>query len=100
MRKGGVSSAGDIAKALLVKLGAAQKINKEEIEASWKEVAGATAFRHSRPGALKKKILVVRVDNPGWNQELLMQKRKLLKGLKRRFGKDRIQDIHFKAGEF
>lgn len=96
----GVSSAGDIAKALVAKLGAANKITKEDIEAGWKEAAGESAFKHSRPGALKKKVLVVKVDNPGWNQALLMQKRKLLKGLKRRFGKDRIQDIHFKVGEF
>jgi predicted nucleic acid-binding Zn ribbon protein len=96
----GVSSAGDIAKALVAKLGAANKITKEDIEVYWKELAGETAFKHSRPGALRKKVLVIKVDNPGWNQQLLMQKRKFLKGLKRRFGKDRILDIHFKAGEF
>jgi predicted nucleic acid-binding Zn ribbon protein len=96
----GISSAGDIAKLLVAKLEKQNKITKEDIESSWKELVGELGFKHSRPGALRKKVLLIRVDNPGWNQELLIRKRQLLKGLKRRFGKDRILDIRFKTGEF
>ena len=54
----------------------------------------------SRPLELRKDVLTVRVDSSSWMQELAMQKRGLLKGLKREFGKDRITEIHFKLGEF
>lgn len=73
---------------------------KEEVESWWLELAGEDAFKHSRPVGLKKKVFVVRVDSSSWLEELVMRKRRLLKGLKQRMGRDRISEIHFKIGEF
>ena len=73
---------------------------EEDIEALWKELAGNDGARHSKPIRIQKTVLNVLVDSSGWMQELSMKKRALLKGLKRRLGKDRISEIRFKIGEF
>lgn len=73
---------------------------KEDMDSCWKSLAGEGAFRHSRPFDLKRKVLTVRVDNSAWMQDLVMRKRQLLKGLKRKFGKDKIAEVRFRIGEF
>ena len=100
MKKLDATPIGDVLKSIFEKIGKEKTISKEEIEAAWKELAGEAAFKHSRPASFRKNILTVRVDSSVWMQELSMKKRKLLKGLKRTLGKDRITEIHFKTGEF
>ena len=73
---------------------------QEDMESLWKELVGQDGFSHSRPVAIRKKVLNVLVDNSSWMQELSMRKRNILKGLKRKLGKDRISEIHFRIGEF
>ncbi len=91
---------GDVLKAIFQRLENEQDISREGMEDCWKRLAGETAFRHSKPTDLRRKVLTVRVDSSGWLQELSLQKRRLLKGLQRELGKDRISEIHFKIGEF
>lgn len=91
---------GDIVKSVFTRIEESKKISKEDIDGLWKRVAGEAAFNHSRPTTLRKMVLSIRVDNSGWLQNLVMQKRRILKELKRELGKDRISDIHFKIGEF
>ncbi len=100
MKKKVASSLGDILPEIVRRLEKEKNPSKESIDAEWKAICGDSAFKHSRPGTLRKKILTVKVDSPAWLQELDLQKRKLLKGLKRIFGKDRISEIRFKIGEF
>ena len=98
--KRSVSPISDVIKNVFERLEKGANSSKEEMELCWKELVGEKGFERSRPVSLKNKILNVRVDSSGWMQELSMQKRQLLKGLKRRLGKDRISEIHFKIGEF
>ena len=91
---------GDVLKNVFLEIEKNQEFSEDEISRLWKELAGEIGFRHSRPEALKRKILRVRVDNSAWLQELTLRKRELLKGLKRTLGKDKISEIHFRIGEF
>ena len=91
---------GEILKTVFGEMDTQKNLFREDVESRWKEVAGESAAKHSRPIVLKKKILTVWVDSSGWMQELTMRKRSLLKGLKRMFGKDKISELHFKIGEF
>ena len=91
---------GDILPEVVRRLEKEKNPSKETIDLEWKTVAGDSAFKHSRAASLRKKVLTIRVDSSAWLQELDLQKRKLLKGLKRVFGKDRISEIRFKIGEF
>ena len=77
-----------------------KSFTREDVEERWKEIVGEAGFSHSRPVVFRKGILSVRVDNSVWLQELAMKKRKILKGLQRQLGKDKISDIQFKIGDF
>lgn len=100
MNKQGASPIGDVLKSVFERLEKEKKSTKEEIEEVWKSIVGEKGFKHSRPSSLKKNILYVNVDSSVWLHSLSLEKRQILKGLKREFGKDKIQDIHFKTGEF
>lgn len=99
-RKKPASSIADILGGVLGKLEKQKNSSKEEMEVYWKQLAGEKAFVHSRPVSIRKKILTVRVDTSAWLEHLVLNKRKLLKGLKRTLGKDKISELHFKIGEF
>jgi predicted nucleic acid-binding Zn ribbon protein len=90
----------DIVKNVFLKLENEKTFSKEDVEASWKEIAGEAGFKHSRPMTLRGGVLTVCVDSSVWMQEMNMQKRRILKRLKSAFGKDRISELHFKIGEF
>ena len=94
-----ISPIGDVIKNVFANLESAANPSRESIELLWKELVGEDGFRHSRPVAIRKNILNVIVDNSVWMQELAMQKRSILKGLKRKLGRDRISEINFKIGE-
>jgi predicted nucleic acid-binding Zn ribbon protein len=90
----------EVLKSVFTQLENRKISSQEEIESLWKSLVGDAGFKHSRPASLKKSVLTVKVDSSTWMQELSMQKRQLLKGLKRDLGKDRISEIQFRIGEF
>lgn len=89
----------EIVKSVFRQIESGKTLVREDVENRWKELVGESGFKHSRPVTLRKNILTVTVDNPGWLQEMSMKKRMLLKRLKMTFGKDKISKIHFKIGE-
>ena len=95
-----VSRVADVLKDLFGKLEKNKGFFKEEIEATWEKVAGQKAFKHSRPVSLRKKILSIYVDSSVWMEELTLKKRFLLKGLRKELGREKIEEIRFKVGEF
>jgi len=89
----------EIIKVVFARLESEKLFSKEDVESQWKILVGALAAKHTRPASLRKKVLTVFVDSSGWMQEMTLQKRKILKELKRLFGKDKISRIHFRIGE-
>ena len=98
-RKGQITPVSEIVKAVFARLENEKTFSKEDIEERWKELMGPAGAKHSRPASLRKGMLTVFVDSSGWMQEMSMQKRKILKQLKRQFGKDKISGIQFRIGE-
>ena len=92
-------SIGEILKGVFSQMESGKTLVREDVESRWKELVGESGFKHSRPVALRKSILTVFVDSPGWLQEMSIKKRALLKRLKMTFGKDRISKIQLKIGE-
>ena len=95
-----VSPIREVIQSVFTKLEGAARPFQEDMESLWRELVGQDGSRHSRPVAIRKKVLNVLVDNSAWMQELTMRKRSILKGLKRRLGRDRISEINFRIGEF
>ena len=90
----------DVLKSVFEKIENGRTFTREDVEARWVKLVGDAGFKHSRPVVFKKTVLTVYVDTSVWMQELSMQKRKILKGLQRELGKDKISEIQFKIGEF
>ena len=90
----------DILKTVFEKIESGKTYTREDVEAQWLKMVGEPGFKHSRPIVFKKNILTVSVDSSVWLHELSMQKRKILKGLQKELGKDKISEIQFKIGEF
>ena len=99
MSRGKITPIGDIVRSVFERIEKEKSFTREDIEERWKEMAGQDAARHTRPASLRKGVLTVFVDSSPWMQQMNYEKRKLLKQLKRAFGKDRISGIHFKIGE-
>ena len=100
MRKSKPSPIGEIVQSVFARIEKEKAFSKEGVDSLWKDLVGEAAFRHSRPATLRNKVLTVRVDSSAWMHELSIQKRKILKDLKREFGKDKLLDVHFRIGEF
>lgn len=89
---------GDVLKNVVAKLDD-KLCTEDEIIEVWAEVVGSAGGRHSKPVSLRQKVLRVHVDSSAWIHSLTLNKRKCLKKLQTRFGKDKITDIRFRVGE-
>ena len=72
---------------------------KEIILNAWERVAGKRAAAHSRPVAIKRKILTIEVDSSTWLYALNLKKRHILKDIKRVLQQYKIEDIRFRMGD-
>lgn len=52
---------------------------------SWDSIVGFDLCGHCQPGNLKKGMLVIRVDHPGWHQKFLLSEKRILRDLKAKF---------------
>ncbi len=89
----------DIIKSVFKTLSKAPNPTSDEISKIWRETAGKKAAAHSRPASLAKKRLVVDVDGSSWLYELTLNRKKLLAGLKKKLGEDKIKELQFRIGE-
>lgn len=88
-----------VIKSLIEKLDKSSGPTSDSIEKIWKEIAGRKASSHSKPTSLRKKRLIINVDGSSWLYELTLRKNELLAGLKKRLGKDKIEELQFRIGE-
>lgn len=80
------------------KLSSANGFKKAWIEKHWKEIVGEQASKHSYPAKTEHEVLVVNVDSSAWNQELFMNKGKILNKINHPFSKKIIIEIKCKIG--
>jgi predicted nucleic acid-binding Zn ribbon protein len=88
---------GDLVKSLIQKLDAEKDIDEDDLLKVWERAAGKKASEHSRPVALFRKDLKIKVESSSWIQELTLNKRQILKKLQSHFGRDKIKDLKFKV---
>jgi len=88
-------SAADLVTALVQRLESAQPDWRSELAEAWPALAGRPADRHTRPGRVDGKCLVVFVDSPGWMHELSRSpfRRDCLARIQARFGAGRIASL-------
>ncbi|MEM9480661.1 MAG: DUF721 domain-containing protein [Verrucomicrobiota bacterium] len=81
------------------RLGLEDQLTEQELIAAWKEIVGDFLSEHSRPTAVRKRILEVSVLQSAVLFTLEREMKPVIaKKLRERFGEDRIRDIRFRVG--
>lgn len=60
---------------------------------SWKEIVGEKISAHSKVIDLVKGSIVIEVDHPGWSQQILFQKKRIISSLSKSFPELDIRNI-------
>ena len=68
------------------------------LSACWTELVGETLGEHSRPAAMKGKLLMVHVSSPVWLHEMRFLKADLIDNINLLLGPPGVKDIRFKVG--
>jgi predicted nucleic acid-binding Zn ribbon protein len=90
---------GEILSRLFAARGWGRRQGRLHLERAWAEAAGSEYAAHTRPGALRRGVLEVTVDNAVLLQELAhFHKRRLLEQLRRQLPGTPLTDLRFRAG--
>ncbi len=73
--------------------------SKEKILIAWQKVVGKRAVTHSRPVSIRKKILTIEIDSSTWMYALSLEKKRILRDLKKEMGEDRLKGVRFRIGD-
>ncbi len=63
----------------------------------WKSVVGDKLAAHSKIIDLDRGSIIVEVDHPGWSQQILLQKKRIVSSLSRSFPELQIQNIQIRV---
>ena len=66
---------------------------------SWDTIVGMDLSCHCKPGNLKKGLLIIYVDHPGWHQKFLLSEKRILGELKHRFPDLEIRRLAYQYQE-
>lgn len=88
----------DLAVKIVAQCGLANRVKLEDVLAAWEEVVGAFLFKLTRPDAIERGILTVRLMQPSAHHALSLEKAKILKRLQTKLPDARIRDIRFRHG--
>ena len=90
------SSVGQILARVLRRNGLDQKLAKYQFIEFWPQIVGKAIAERAKPEAIRNKVLIVRVENSAWAQELSFQKQIIKTRLNNFLGVEQaISDIHF-----
>jgi predicted nucleic acid-binding Zn ribbon protein len=90
---------GEILSRLFAARGWGRRQERLHLERAWADAVGPEFAAHTRPGALRRGVLEVVVDNAVLLQELThYHKRRLLEQLRRRLPDTPLTDLRFRAG--
>lgn len=91
-------SVADLAPKIVAQAGLANRVKLEDVLAAWEEIVGAFLFKLSRPDAIERGILTVRLIQPTAHHALSLEKGKILKRLQAKLPDAKIRDIRFRHG--
>ncbi len=80
---------------LLGKLGISGKIREYDAVERWPDVVGQQVAKVTQAEAIKSGILIVRVSNGPWRNELQFLKAEIIRKLNEDLGQELVKDIRF-----
>ena len=87
-----MKKAGDLLKDFFDNISLRRK-EGETVFSSWDKIAGSDIAGHSRITDLKKNVLTVEADHPGWIQLINLKKRQILEKVNEKFPDKEISEI-------
>lgn len=72
---------------------------RRAIDRAWKETIDSTFRKHARPVHLRKGVLLINVDSPGWLYEISLNKERMLNKLTAKLGEATLKEIRLRIGE-
>ncbi len=88
-----MKKAGDILKNFFENLNIKEPKGGKTIISSWIEIAGKELSEHTRIKDIRKDIIYVEADHPGWLQILELKKRSIIGNINNMFPDREITDI-------
>ena len=82
-------------KKLIKKEGLENEINQQKAIDLWGEVVGQKIRENTEPLEVQFGVLIVKVKNSVWKQELQFQKEDIIKSLNKKLIKTTIKDLRF-----
>ena len=86
---------GGTLKKLIKKEGLENGINQQKAIDLWGEVVGQKIRENTEPVEVQFGVMIVKVKNSVWKQELQLQKKDMIKSLNKKLIKTTIRDLRF-----
>jgi predicted nucleic acid-binding Zn ribbon protein len=97
-RKKQPEAACEVLSRALKRFGLEKEVQRYRFILHWDKIVGEVVAQRSKPECLRNGVLVVRVIDSVWAQELIFHKQKILKNLQAFFSAEEApQDIYFYA---
>jgi predicted nucleic acid-binding Zn ribbon protein len=89
---------GDVLGKIVQELGMKDKLLLDDVLAAWNEAAGEFIAKHTRPDAVNRGVLTVRLLQPAIHYALQAEKQRLIERLQQALGHKKIRDVRFRHG--
>ena len=86
---------GGTLKKLIKKEGLENEINQQKAIDLWGEVVGQKIRENTEPVEVQFGVMIIKVKNSVWKQELQFQKEDMIKSLNKKLMKTTIRDLRF-----
>lgn len=93
-----VEPIGKILGELIRGLGFEKKLKEQRAVVEWSNIVGDRVAAHAQAVRVDRGRLLVEVDSSVWAQELSLMRRKILREVNERIGREAIETIHFVLG--
>ena len=77
----------------LDKVGLFEQSKVLEVYASWASIVGEKQAAHSKLIDIKHQIALIEVDHPGWSQQILLNKKYILRNFQKKYPQLEVKNI-------
>ena len=82
-------------KSFLKKTGLEKAVTQQNALEIWASVVGESVAKNTSAESVEHGTLIIRTTTPAWRQELLFQKKEIIKSINKKLNNKIIKDIKF-----
>lgn len=91
--KNGVKKLSDLVTIYLDKIGLFEQSDVLEVYSSWSRIVGEKCAAHSKLIDIRHNTAVIETDHAGWSQQIVLQKRFILKNFQQYYSQLEVKNI-------